>query len=258
MNKAIFITVRNGSSRLPNKAWLEINGISSIEYLINRVKFSQLADKIVLCTTENSTDDNLVDLAKKNNIDYFRGSEEDKLERWFFAAKKHKVDFFVTADGDDTFCEPQLIDIAFHQYNDYKTDFIHGDRLITGSFTYGISFSALAKVIEIKDTTDTEMMWVYFTQTGLFDVHPLKPVTSEYYRDDIRMTLDYPEDLEFFRTVDGIGGGHFPYLDLDKIIEIIDRNPFIKDINYFRHIQWAENQRKNTKLILKAKNEKSI
>lgn len=258
MNRAIFITVRNGSTRLPDKAWLKINGTPTIEYLISRVKYSRLADKIVLCTTENSADDNLVDLAKKNNINYFRGSEEDKLERWFFAAKKHKVDFFVTADGDDTFCEPQLIDIAFRQYKDYKTDFIHGDGLITGSFTYGISLSALSKVMDIKDTNDTEMMWVYFTETGLFDVQQLKPVPSQYYRNDIRMTMDYPEDLEFFRTVDELGRGHARYLDLDKIIEIIDKHPFIKDINYFRHMQWAENQRQKTKLILKEKNEKSI
>ena len=49
--KAIFITVRTGSTRLPQKALLKIHDHSTIEHLIKRVKRSKLADIIVLCTT---------------------------------------------------------------------------------------------------------------------------------------------------------------------------------------------------------------
>ena len=48
MIKAIFITVRNGSTRLPGKAMLEIEGLPTIEYLIHRLKHSKKADIIVL------------------------------------------------------------------------------------------------------------------------------------------------------------------------------------------------------------------
>ena len=46
MKKAIFITVRNGSTRLSNKAHLLIDGLASIEYLIKRMKYSKEADFI--------------------------------------------------------------------------------------------------------------------------------------------------------------------------------------------------------------------
>ena len=36
--KAIFITVRTGSKRLPNKALLQINGKETIVHLIERMK----------------------------------------------------------------------------------------------------------------------------------------------------------------------------------------------------------------------------
>ena len=107
---AVFITVRTGSTRLPNKALLKIRDKTTIEHLIKRVKKSKLANEIVLCTTTLSQDDVLCEIAEKNNIKYYRGSVEDKLERWKGAVDQYNVDFFVTADGDDLFCDPELID----------------------------------------------------------------------------------------------------------------------------------------------------
>ena len=48
---AIFITVRSGSTRLPNKATLGIGDKATIEYVIQNAKRSKYADKVVLCTT---------------------------------------------------------------------------------------------------------------------------------------------------------------------------------------------------------------
>jgi spore coat polysaccharide biosynthesis protein SpsF len=91
--RGIFITVRSGSTRLPNKALLNINGMPTIEHLIRRVKRSKLAELIVLCTTELQEDDVLCEIASRNNIKYFRGSVEDKLENnpWDANIKMEKV-----------------------------------------------------------------------------------------------------------------------------------------------------------------------
>ena len=70
--KGIFITVRTGSTRLPNKSILKINGKHTIEYLIERVKKSRLADEIILCTTSKPEDDILCRIAVKNNIKYLQ------------------------------------------------------------------------------------------------------------------------------------------------------------------------------------------
>jgi spore coat polysaccharide biosynthesis protein SpsF (cytidylyltransferase family) len=81
MKKAIFITVRTDSTRLPNKALLEILGKPTIEMVILRAKKVVNADIIVLCTTDRSVDDGIARIAERNGIKYFRGSVEDKLER---------------------------------------------------------------------------------------------------------------------------------------------------------------------------------
>jgi spore coat polysaccharide biosynthesis protein SpsF len=63
MKKAILITVRTASTRLPKKALLKINGKTTIEHLIERMKRSKLADIIILCTTKLPEDDILCDIA---------------------------------------------------------------------------------------------------------------------------------------------------------------------------------------------------
>ena len=251
MKKAIFITVRTGSTRLPRKCLLRIDGLTTIEYLIERLKRSKLANLIIVCTTQLSEDDVLCQIARDQRIQNFRGPVEDKLTRWLGAAERFGVEFFVTADGDDLFCEPALIDLAFEQYQSNHPDFIEAPNVPCGAFTYGIKAIALKKVCEIKDTNDTEMMWVYFKQTGFFKVEQLQNIPAIYNRPEIRMTLDYPDDFKFFRSViEGLGATKKEF-DLADIIKYLDRNPHIVKINQYLQKQFEENQRRKTKLVLK-------
>ncbi len=246
---AIFITVRSGSTRLPNKATLGIGDKATIEYVIQNAKRSKYADKVVLCTTTLNEDNVLCKIAEENGIDYYRGSIEDKLDRWRGAALEHNVDFFVTADGDDLFCASELMDLAFEQRNKNNSEFIQGENLVSGSFTYGIATDALLKVCEMKDSEDTEMMWVYFTDTGMFNVETLDNVPGCYKRSDIRMTLDYQDDFTFFKTVIGHFDGH--EFNMRDVLSYLDENPEVIDINFHLEEQWKQNQIQKTNLVLK-------
>jgi spore coat polysaccharide biosynthesis protein SpsF len=251
MNLGVFITCRNGSKRLPGKCNLEIvNQISYIEYIFRRTKKIKTNCRTILCTTKNKSDLSLVKIAKKNQIDTFRGDTLDKLKRWKNAAEKFNIDFFITVDGDDPLFDPQLIDRAFKQYLKNKPDFIEGKNLICGLFTYGISTKALKKVCKIKNTHKTEMMSIYFTDTGLFNCEQLKKVNLKYYRNDIRLTLDYPEDHLFFKTLINYYKKTSFFSTLE-ILNIINKYPKILKINKHKINEWKNNQLKNTKLILK-------
>lgn len=250
MRKAIFITVRTGSTRLPEKALLKINGRMTIELVIDRVKRAQKAQAIILCTTETKNDDVLCEIAKKNGILFFRGSAEDKLMRWLGAAEKYDVGFFVTADGDDLLCDPELIDLAFEQYEKNGADFIEGKDVPCGGFTFGIKVSALQKVCEIKDSSDTEMMWVYFKDTGLFKTELLENIPKILRRPEIRMTLDYEDDLKFFKNI----FEHFKdnqEFTLRDVLSYLDENPEVVRINSYLQERFLSNQKAKMKLVLK-------
>ena len=249
MQKSIFVTVRSASTRLPNKCYKKIRGKETIQYVIDQVKKSQLADFIVLCTTKEKEDDELCKIAIKNGISYHRGPTEDKLARWQQAAKKYNVDFFVTADGDDLFCSYELMDLAFKQYQETGVDFIEGKDIACGSFTYGIKCSALYEVCNRKLTEDTEMMWAYFTETGIFNTAVLEHVPKIYRINDVRMTLDYEDDLVFFtKTIEEMNKDEFTTCD---VLQLLDDKSEIKKINFYLQDAWSQNQKNRTNLKFK-------
>lgn len=254
--KAIFITVRTSSTRLPKKCLLPFGKSRVIEFLIRRLKGSKYAEEIILCTTENKEDDILCEIATAEGIQFFRGSEEDKLARWHGAAQKFNVEFFVTADGDDLFCDNELIDLAFEQYEKTKADFIEQDGdLICGSFTYAIKGNALAKVNEIKDSDKTEMMWVYFTDTGLFQCEKLRDVPAVFHRPEIRMTLDYHDDMDFFQACANpfFVEGRTDFT-LREVVAWLNQHPEIIKINQHRQAEFLANQAAKTTLVIKGAN----
>ena len=232
MRTAIFIPARVRSTRLPGKVLFEVKGKTIIEHLIERVKYAKLPDTIVLCTTVNPEDAVLVDIAKKCNIDYFRGSETDILDRYLNAAQKYGVDFIINVDGDDVFCDPELIDKTTEAFAKSGADFIAWKNLPLGASPCGVKVDALRKICELKEENDTETGWgLYFTDTGLFRVEYLEPENEELKRPDIRMTLDYPEDLEFVREIFNRLYTPGRIFTLRDILKLLEREPWIADIN---------------------------
>ena len=237
----IFISVRTNSTRLPQKAILSICGKPTIEYLIENIKKSKFADEIILCTTLEESDDILCNIATSNNIKYFRGPTDDKLLRWQSACQKHNVDFFVNVDGDDLFFDHGLADLVFQQHLNSNADFIDGQGLYND--VYGISVNGIKKVCENKKNTDTEFIKLYFENIKhLIKSEKLKDVPNIYHKKNVRMTLDYFEDLEFFKEI--IVGLSGKELSFQNINEYIDKNPNVIKINWFREQNWIDNQKK--------------
>ena len=52
-----------------------------LSFLVDRIKKSKKIEKIIICTTTSSSDDILIDFCKVNNLDYYRGSEDDVLKK---------------------------------------------------------------------------------------------------------------------------------------------------------------------------------
>jgi spore coat polysaccharide biosynthesis protein SpsF (cytidylyltransferase family) len=240
------------STRLPQKAILKIKGRTVIEHLIDRLKTAKLPDMIILCTSTHPDDEILVEIAKKNHIEYFRGSESDKLERFLRAAEKYNLDFIVCVDGDDIFCDPEYIDRTIETFIRTQADYITCKELPLGAASHGIKVEALRKICMMKDEVDTEIYGGYFTQTGLFKVEFLKVEDETLRHPEIRMTLDYQEDYEFFKAIfDELYKPGYVFT-LKEIMTLLKNKPHIIDINKSVQERYAERIRKQTKLKLKS------
>ena len=86
-------------------------------------------------------------------------------------------------------------------YKRTNADLIRSWDLPHGAFSYGVKTEALEKVVNLKDSTDTEVWYQYFTDTGLFNVVDLDIKNKSHKRPGLRMTLDYPEDWQFFEAI---------------------------------------------------------
>ena len=101
---------RTGSKRLPGKMLMKIGKFSVLEIIIKRLKKCKKIKKIIIATTKNTKDDAIVKIAKKNKVFSFRGSTNDLVSRYYFAAKKFKVNPIVRFPGDNLFPCPNEID----------------------------------------------------------------------------------------------------------------------------------------------------
>ena len=251
MATAIFITVRMKSTRLPKKALLEIEGKTVIEHLIDRLKLSKLADFIVLCTSTNPNDEVLADVAKKCGIRSFRGSEDDVLDRYLNAAEKYNVDYIISLTGDCPFTDPEYIDKTIEFYRKTNADFIMCKELPHGAYSYGIKVEALRKVCAIKDESDTEIWGDYFTKTGIFNVQYLKVDDPDLKHPEIRMTLDYPEDFEFFKEVFKRLYKKGKVFSLREIMNLLSENKEIIKINEHCEELYNERVKKSAQMKIK-------
>ena len=81
MKFSIIVEARLGSSRLPNKILYKIKKYTFLEYLIKRLKLVKNAQEIIIATTDNEENDEIIKIAKRNKIKYFKGSEKNVIQR---------------------------------------------------------------------------------------------------------------------------------------------------------------------------------
>ena len=68
------IQTRMGSKRLPGKVMKKLDEQKTVlDYVIDQIGNSKLINKIIIATTNESEDDEVVQFAKNRNLNYFRG-----------------------------------------------------------------------------------------------------------------------------------------------------------------------------------------
>jgi spore coat polysaccharide biosynthesis protein SpsF len=230
MEIGFLITARLKSTRLPRKIMLELNNKPVIWHMIDRLKRSNVLDRVILCTSTNPQDKPLVDIAVSENIDYFLGSEEDVILRLYEAARKFKLDYALNVPADCPLVSLEYIEKAAGKYRETSADLITCYKLPIGLYLWGLKIEAMRRVCEIKKSGETEVWGKYFTDTGLFNVIDLD-VPPEYIRPDYRLTLDYPEDFEFFKKIFEYFGENISRTSTLDIIRYLDNNPQVVKIN---------------------------
>jgi spore coat polysaccharide biosynthesis protein SpsF len=199
------IEARMTSSRLPGKVLLLANGKPMLEHLINRLKRVPSLNKIVLATTVNSTDDCLAEVAAKNGIACYRGSEDDVMARVIGAADLVQAEIVVEITGDCPVIDPMIIEhhisMFLHNDCDYITN-AHIESYPGGMDTQVFRLSTLKKSAAMTDDAlDHEHVTLHIRKNpGLFR-HLYLIAPPDLTWPDLHLTLDEPNDYELIKNV---------------------------------------------------------
>jgi spore coat polysaccharide biosynthesis protein SpsF (cytidylyltransferase family) len=115
MKTKLLIPTRLDSSRLPNKALIEIAGKQNLQWIVDRARHSRELGGIILAIASGDKNKPLVEFAEKNNLDIYIGNPDVVIDRAIEAAKHCKADIVVDISHDCTLVDPRIIDILVKQ-----------------------------------------------------------------------------------------------------------------------------------------------
>jgi len=198
------IQARMGSFRLPGKVMQKLDGENTVlDYVIQQLKSSKKIEKILVATTNLNEDDVICNHLSLKNIEFYRGSSEDVLDRFYNCAKTFAADIIVRITGDNPLIDPNIVDLVVDAYKNNQCDFVTNTLIRT--FPYGtevevFSFEILEKVwknAKLPSEREHVTPFIRDKQNG-FNL-----VNTECKEDlsHLRYTVDRIEDLELVREI---------------------------------------------------------
>jgi spore coat polysaccharide biosynthesis protein SpsF len=236
------IQARMGSTRLPGKVLKPIMGKPMLWYLISRLKNVPGLNDIIVATSTNKKDDEIEKFCLHENINMYRGSENDVLDRFYQAATIKKAEHIIRITADCPLIDPmvvqRMIDVYLEKQYEYfsvatgagvaNKDFSgrFPDGLDAEIFSYSLLKNAWEQAISpLHREHVTPFIW---QQPDRFKIGNLK---SDIDYSNLRWTVDNEADFELVSWIYENLYLVKPSFDMNDILELLRTNPDKSKIN---------------------------
>ena len=234
MHIIAILQARMSSTRLPGKVLLPLGDKTLIEQIVARIRAVDKISELIVATTVNPMDDFVEELCVANKIAYFRGSEENVLERFYFCAEKYKADVIVRLTADDPLKDPDVIRKAIELFETGQYDYV--SNTIHPTFPEGIdvevfSFQALKKAYEESNLpSEKEHVTPYIYKNK--EKFKLYNFEHECDISELRWTVDSQEDYQFMKCVyEELYKNPNELFSMQEVLQLLKRKPELSDIN---------------------------
>ena len=245
MKAVASINARMGSTRLPGKVLMDIDGVPLLTRIVRRLRYCTALDGIILATTTNPKDDVLVDWANDEGIPSHRGSEEDVLKRTVEAHLRMQSEIVVRVCGDTPLIDPAMIDLGVRLVREDHCDIAMASaerKFPHGTTAHVCKLSDLMAVERILDKgiipSQSEKAYREHVTLYLYDhdqpeyrfrrVYKFQGM-PEWKCEGQRLQVDYQEDLDVVRIIqERLGGDSF---GIGEIVDLLKREPWIRGLN---------------------------
>ena len=226
----IIVQARFGSTRFPGKILKKIGKYSAIEILIKRLKKLDRPSKIIVATTKSPDDDYLCRYLKKRKINFFRGSNENVLKRFYDCAQEYKIDNCIRITADCPLIDVKILGQVIDLFEERKLNY--ACNTFPPTFPDGLDVEIFDKKSLIKTYRnakkkyDLEHVTSYMRNKKRFKIGNL--LSKENFS-KLRWTLDEHDDYLFLRELNKkINLVNASY---NSIIRTLQKYPSLKDIN---------------------------
>ena len=228
MRTVIINQARMTSTRLPGKVMKEVLGKPLLEYQIERLKRANEADELVIATTINDTDQPIVELCKRLEVAYYRGSEEDVLSRYYEAATEFGADIVVRVTSDCPLIDPTVVDKVIKHYKDNRDKYDYVSNTLTRTYPRGLDTEVFSyKVLQeaffyAKEQPEREHVTPYICW------HPerfrLNNVFHHENQSQHRWTVDQIEDFLLIENIIKALYPNNPQFDMTDVLILLREN----------------------------------
>jgi spore coat polysaccharide biosynthesis protein SpsF len=238
MEIVAIVQARVGSTRLPSKVLMEIAGKPLLEHVVDRSMLAEKLDQIVIATSTKEQDRPIIDLAKRLDVGWFAGSEDDVLSRYLGAAEQARADVIVRITADCPLIDPSIVDyvVTHHLRGNFGYTCNLIDEANPKSFPRGLdtevfTIDALRKSDKLaKKAYEREHVTPFMQEhPELFRIAIIE--APENYRRHYRLTVDTCDDLRLIREIYRHLYTGTEIIQTKDVIRLLDEHPELQQIN---------------------------
>lgn len=231
------------SSRLPGKVLRQINGRPMIEWQILRILKSNV-EKIILATSNDHTDDELVKAVEDLGIFVFRGSLKDVHSRFVTILQEDLPDYFLRLTGDCPVVMPILINEMLSDFETGRFDYF--SNINPPTFPDGLDIEIISRQSFLDfsklDLTEDEREHVTLGMRQRPGDFKIGNFVNYQDLSKMRWTVDYEEDFNFISKIFEYFNGRETEFTIDDIVKAIDTGKVPDNVisHEFRNISIKE------------------
>lgn len=205
----------------------DIEGKPLIIREIDRINRSKLIGDVIVATSEESSDDKLVDVLEEFGVSFFRGSLDNVLNRFAQIITDLNPSLVIRLTADCPLIDPEVIDLVIEAHTQSGADYT--SNTLKPTYPDGLDVECFSPEILLKLVSDNpttlEAEHVTYGLYSRQEYCVLNSVEQNVDLSSLRWTVDTIEDLDFVRKVFSFFPGKESEFVQKDILNLIKINP---------------------------------
>lgn len=226
------LACRNNGSRLYGKPLQMLtDGVTILDQIVASIKAFPMIDEIVLGISEGNANAPFVDVAHKHDISYIYGDQHDVLMRLIQCGRMGGATDVFRVTTECPWFDYDLLETVWRNHLEHGNDITVTDRLPEGLLFEIWTLESLERSHQRGSSADRSEFCSNYARKHQqeFQIEIVLPV-PELQRMDLRVTVDYPEDLILCREIAKANIDTMPLVPTKKIVEFLDSRPDLKKL----------------------------